>query len=162
MNKHRTALKRVLDKVKTNMQHFCFFFFSFFFQCFFRVHPPLSLSSNTFRSSGRLSLSKASRRTHPSARRRSWPSGSCCGCRRLPRPRFGRSGPGSSGCWSLRCRRPLSRTVDEWASARLRCSPAPPWRTGRIRSRCRSTGKNWTGSSGSGCLSRAAADRCGI
>lgn len=151
------------------MQHFSFFgcfFFSFrvqlFFFLFIVLFTFLTLFSCTLWLSSSVSVSKASRRTHPSDPKHSWPWGSCCGCHRPPRPRSGCSDLGSSGCWSLRCHRPPNRTADGRGSARPRCSPAPPWRTGRIQSLCRNTGKSWTGSSGTGCLSRAAAGRCGI
>lgn len=137
-----------------------FFFFSVQFLCSSfssRFHHLLLHSFNCLA----VLVSTASRRTHPSDPRRSWLWGSCCGCRRPPRPRSGRSGQGSSGCWLRRPWLP-SRTVSESESVHLRRSPAPPWRTGRIQSRCRNTGRSWTGSFGTGCLSRVGAGRCGI
>lgn len=146
------------------MQHFSFFvcFFLSVFIFFFFVHHPLYSSSRTPRLSSCLSVSKASRRTHPDGPRRSWQWGSCCGFRQPRHPRSGCLGPGSSGCWSLLCPWPPSRTAGGWGSARPRCFLAPPWRTGRIQSLCHNTGRSWTGSSGFGCLSMGAAGRCGI
>lgn len=144
------------------MQHF-FHFFLFFLSVFiFFVHYRIYFSSCTLRLSSCLSVSKASKRTHPNGPRRSWQWGSCCGCRRPPHLRSGCSGLGSSGYWSHQCLWPLSRTAGGWGSAHPQCSPAPPWKTGRSQSLCRNTGRSWTGSSEFGCLSRVAAGRCDI
>lgn len=107
-------------------------------------------------------VSKASIRTRLGVPRRSWLWGSCCGCRQPPHLHFGCSDQGSSGCWSLRCPWPPSRTADEWESARLLCFLGLPWRTDKSQSLCRSTGRSWTGSFGSDCLNTVAVGRCGI
>ena len=161
-DKHAAFLLFLFDFLSF-LSVFSFFFFFFLFFLLIVLFPfPSSLSPTPSWLSSCLSVSKASRRTHPSGPSYSWPWGSCCGCRRPPRPRSGCSSRDSSGCWLLRCHRPPSRTAGGWGSAPLRCSPAPPWRTGRIQSLCRNTGRNWTGSFGSGCSSRVAAGRCGI
>lgn len=144
------------------MQHFLFLFFGIFCVVQLFVHHPPYVSSLTSPAASHCSsVNKASRQTRPGVPRRSWPWGSCCGCRQPPRPRSGCSGPGSSGCWFRRRLRLPSRTADEWGSARPRRSLVPPWRTDRIQSLLHNTGRSWTGSSGSGCLSRVAAGRCG-
>lgn len=60
-----------------------------------------TLSSLSCISSSCLTVNKASRQTRPCVQSRSWPWGSCCGCRLPPPPRSGCSGPGSSGCCPL-------------------------------------------------------------
>lgn len=133
-----------------NMQHFLLFWF-FYFLSVFIIFGLLSYLTFSAWLSRRLSVNKASKQTHPGGPKHSWQWGSCCGCRRPPRPRSEHSGPGSSGCWCRQCLRHLSTTAGGWESARPRCSLVPPWKTGRSRSLCRNTGRSWTGSSEIGC-----------
>lgn len=138
------------------MQHLFFLLSLFTFSLFiviFDCHPAPSSC---------LSVSKASKQTHPNGPRRSWSWGSCCGCRQPPHPHSGYSDPGSSGCWSPRCLSPLSRTAGGWGTAHPQCFLVPPWKTGRSQILFHSTGRSWTGNSVFGCLNRGVADRCGI
>lgn len=116
-------------------------------------------------------LSKASRRTRLCVWMHSSLWASCCGCRQHPRRRSGCRGWRWAGCCPrcLRLRPPRYRTsACGWVTCRLpiRCRRLEPWRTGRSRIRCRSTGgtaRSWSGSgsSGSGCRGMEEAGRCG-
>lgn len=84
----KASAGEIKDKHAAFLFFFGLFFFSFSVHLFF-VHHPLYFSSRTLRLSSCLSVSKASRRTHPGGPRRSWQWGSCCGCRQPRRPRSG-------------------------------------------------------------------------